>query len=332
MVIDEFDLFKAALEQLPEGLVVINEDEKIILVNRASEEIRRIAKEEVIGQSVLLCHPENSRDKVTRALQFLKGGSGSFKRVVTDYEKGKYYENTYGAIKNHSGRCIGLMVITRDITKRRRLEEERALHLQHLEEKVTELTQNLNDLLISSMTSLVNTLEAKDPYTKGHSLRVKAIASKMGEHVWGISPRTIEVELAGELHDIGKIGIRESVLHKPARLSDEEFDHIKEHSVVGERILMPFDRLKPVAKLVRHHHERFDGQGYPDRLKGEEIPAGSRILALADAYDAMTSNRPYRSKMPLDVALGEINKNLGKQFDPEWGKVFLELFYSGSIG
>ena len=330
---NEYDIFRATLEQLPEGIIIVDDDDEIIFVNQAAEEIRGASKDRLLRRSVMLCHPQKSHERVMRALQFLREGrAGSFARMVTDTRRGKYYENTYAAIKDEKGNYIGSVVISRDVTERRRLEEGRAVYLQELEQKVAQLAASFEDMCTSAMTSLVNALEAKDPYTKGHSLRVSETASQMAEHVYGVSPEAREMELAGKLHDIGKVGLRESVLHKPARLTPEEFEHVKEHPLIGERILLPFERFHGVSKLVRHHHERFDGMGYPDGLKGKEIPEGARILAIADSYDAMTSVRPYREPMKPERAAEEIKKNLGSQFDPEWGRVFLELFYSGTVG
>lgn len=325
-------MFKAILEQLLEGVIIIDDNDEIVFVNRTAEEIRHVSKEKLVGRSVVFCHPQKSHERVARALQYLKRGKDAFRRMVVDHEKGKFYENTYAAVRGAAGDYLGSVVITRDITDRRKLEEERTSCLLSLEEKVAELEEKMQRLLVSSMASLVNALEAKDPYTQSHSVRVGKMAVKIAEHVWGVCPEARNVELAGELHDIGKVGIREVVLNKPGRLTDEEYSHIKEHPVIGEKILSPVNNMKSVARLVRHHHERFDGYGYPDGLKGEEIPEGSRILAVADSYDAMITERPYRPALAPERAAGEIKKNLGTQFDPQWGEIFLELFYSGSIG
>ncbi|MCL5074182.1 MAG: HD domain-containing protein [Chloroflexi bacterium] len=333
MATNNLEIFKAVLEQLPEGVVVVDDSDEIIFVNRAAEEIRRISATQITGRNVVLCHPEKSHERVGRALQFLRRQeTRAFTRMVIDKEQGRYYENTYAPVRDAASNYIGSVVVSRDITDKRRLEEERALHLQNLEEKVAELSGKLQDLFIASMASLVKALEAKDRYTQGHSLRVSDIAVKMAEHIWGVSPEANEVGLAGKLHDIGKVGIREMILNKPARLADEEFEHIKAHPLIGERILAPIEKLKPVAKVIAHHHERYDGKGYPASLGGEGIPVGSRILALADSYDAMTSARPYRPPKSAEEAAKEIRNNLGRQFDPRWGEIFLELFYSGSIG
>jgi putative nucleotidyltransferase with HDIG domain len=187
------------------------------------------------------------------------------------------------------------------------------------------------DLFNSSMTSLVNALETKDPYTAGHSIRVSDLAGKIAEYRYGLSPEVKEVQIAGKLHDIGKVGTQERILHKPEKLTEEELTHIKEHPLIAEKILAPFEKLRSVSRVIRHHHERFDGKGYPDGLAGEDIPELSRILAIADSYDAMTSARPYCAAMKAEKAIGEIKKSLGTQFDPKIGKIFIKLFATGII-
>ncbi len=142
--------------------------------------------------------------------------------------------------------------------------------------------------------------------------------------VMGLPQELIDrVRLAGLLHDIGKIGVKESVLNKPSRLTEEEFRHVQEHSETGERILAPIADDEEILRLVRSHHERYDGTGYPDQIQGEQIPLGARILAVSDAYEAMTSERPYRKAMSDKVASGEIEHNKGTQFDPEVADAFL---------
>lgn len=326
-------IFRLALEQLHEGVIVVDDGDKVIFANPAAERIRRISASEILGRSVVDCHPDRSRERVRRALGFLRTDRGKpFTRMVEDKQGERFWENTYNPIRDADGSYVGAAVVSHDITDRRKLEEERATHMQELERQVGEMTRAFQELLMASMVSLVTALEAKDKYTAGHSLRVAELATKMAEHRWGPSPQSREIDLAGKVHDVGKVGIREAVLGKPGRLTEEEFRHIQEHPAIGERILTPVDRLGNVARLARHHHERFDGKGYPDGLKGEDIPVGARILAIADTYDAMTSARPYRDPMKPEQAAAEIRKNLGTQFDATWGQLFLDLFHSGTIG
>jgi putative nucleotidyltransferase with HDIG domain len=170
---------------------------------------------------------------------------------------------------------------------------------------------------LKTMTTLAVILDARDPYTKRHSENVTrysvAIAKEMG-----FSSAEVEmIRRAGLLHDIGKIGIRDDVLLKPGKLTPEEFEQIKIHPVKGQEIVSSLPFLKEVAVLVRHHHERYDGKGYPDGKSGEEIELGSRIMAVSDSFDAMTTDRPYRKRLPLEEAIAELIRCKASQFDPK---------------
>jgi putative nucleotidyltransferase with HDIG domain len=151
--------------------------------------------------------------------------------------------------------------------------------------------------------AFVNAMEAKSPYLRGHSHRVAAVAATVAAEL-GLDDEVVErVRLAGQLHDVGKIGVREAVLDKPDRLTPEEFAHVKEHVPIGLKILSPLSHLGPVLEYIAHHHERIDGSGYPGGLSGEAISLGGRILGAADSLDALTSPRAYRDALPLDEAL-----------------------------
>ncbi len=174
------------------------------------------------------------------------------------------------------------------------------------------------------MESFSQALEAKDVYTRGHSERVTVYACVLA--YWLDLPETTiqNIYQAGLVHDIGKIGIPDAVLNKPGRLTDDEYELIKMHPVIGANILAPIEFLDEIRKIVLHHHERWDGRGYPAGLAGENIPLGARVVAVADAFDAMTSNRPYRKALPVEVALAEIERGKGTQFDPDMAEVFLK--------
>jgi putative nucleotidyltransferase with HDIG domain len=185
--------------------------------------------------------------------------------------------------------------------------------------------ESLHMNYFNTIRALVLAIEAKDPYTRGHTERVTEYAIAVGR-VLKVPPRELELlRYAGELHDVGKISVPDSILTKPGKLTPEERVIIEQHTVKGERLLRPLEFLKPVRSIVRHHHERYDGNGYPDRLKNKKIPFLSRILACADAFDAMTSERPYRvRKMTLDEACAEIRNNCGSQFDPYIAHIFIK--------
>jgi len=186
-----------------------------------------------------------------------------------------------------------------------------------------QLYQELADLLFSTLGALSSAVDAKDHYTHGHSQRVAEYAVLTARHL-DFSPRFITMlKIAGQLHDFGKIGVREHILTKQGRLSESEKRAMNEHPVIGAQILGKFKSFADIVPGIRHHHERFDGTGYPSGLKGEEIPMVGRIIAVADAYDAMTTNRPYRVKLGHRDALDELNQNAGTQFDPGIVDAFL---------
>ena len=176
------------------------------------------------------------------------------------------------------------------------------------------------------MQTLAHALEAKDPYTKGHSARVAAYAGRIAA-VLGLPDAEVQlIELGAELHDIGKIGVREAVLQKPARLSDEEYQHIMLHTAIGARILEPLLKHAPqVLAVVRWHHERPDGSGLPDQLRGDQIPLHARVVSVADGFDAMTTGRPYRPPRGVAEALEEIRHGAGTQWDGAVVDAFLAV-------
>jgi putative two-component system response regulator len=208
---------------------------------------------------------------------------------------------------------------------RRKLMLENKEYRRDLEEKVRRQTDKIREAFLNSLKSLALALEAKDRYTSGHSQRVTDIAVKIARKL-NMSPREIErLSFASLVHDIGKIGIKEAVINKEDGLTDEEYAYISTHSVIGENILTPVIEDREILKMVRHHHERYDGRGYPDGLSGQQIPLGARILAVADMFDAMTSDRPYRKSASYEVAIGELKRHASKQFDPQVVDAFIEI-------
>ncbi|HHT9114415.1 MAG TPA: HD domain-containing phosphohydrolase [Candidatus Wunengus sp. YC65] len=184
-----------------------------------------------------------------------------------------------------------------------------------LEQKVADQTKHIRDLFLDAIKSLAFALEAKDKYTEGHSRRVTEYTTSICEKM-SLSKEYIEdIQLGSLLHDIGKIGIKESVLDKKENLSKEEYDHIQTHVLIGERILTPIIKNETAIRVVRYHHEHIDGSGYPDGLKGKIIPLEARIVAVADAYDALLSERPYRKAADQIYAFKELRKFSGIHFD-----------------
>jgi putative two-component system response regulator len=210
--------------------------------------------------------------------------------------------------------------------EKRRLELENRDYQQHLEEKVQAQAKKIRTAFFNAVTALAYALEAKDVYTSGHSQRVTEISVAIAEEM-GLPKKDIErIRLAGLVHDIGKIGVREAVLNKPGSLSEEELKHVRLHSETGERILIPIVDDEEILKAVRHHHERYDGWGYPDGLREDQIPPLARIIAVADTFDAMTSERSYRKALTKEEACAEVERCSGTQFDPEAAAAFLRVW------
>jgi len=186
-----------------------------------------------------------------------------------------------------------------------------------LEQKVADQTKHIRDLFLDAIKSLVFALEAKDKYTEGHARRATEYAAYICKKMSLSKEYTEDIILGSLLHDIGKIGIIESILNKEKKLTKAEYDHIQTHVLIGERILTPIIKNETVLKIVRHHHENIDGSGYPDGLKGTAIPLEARIVAVADTYDALLSKRSYRKSTDNVKAIKELRKFSGTQFDPE---------------
>ncbi|MEA2060946.1 MAG: response regulator [Thermodesulfobacteriota bacterium] len=187
------------------------------------------------------------------------------------------------------------------------------------------LYENIYDNLFSTLYAFVATLEARDPYTRKHSTRVAEVAYLIGQEMDCTDEELDVLSFAGHLHDIGKIGIRDEILLKPGRLTPEEFEKIKEHPAIGAEIIGKLGLWEKEQEIIRHHHERFDGTGYPDHLKDNEIPFLARILSVADTFDAMDSDRAYRKRMAKGQIFKTIKQGAGTQFDPAVVKAFLSL-------
>ena len=268
----------------------IGGDEFIVLLNVANQVARRLEKdyEEVLSQ-----HNQTALYKLSIA----KGQS---------------------SLRNNAGQIKTLSDWKQDADLAMYADKTKA-H-KHCRTQVKPGHENLTNLI----NCLINAQEAKDCYTVNHSVRVKEISGLLCALLACSEEEKYAVVTAAYLHDIGKIGISDSVLMKPGALTSEEFEIVKQHTVIGARILAQSSFTQDIIEIVLHHHERYDGTGYPDRLKGTVIPKGARIIAIADAIDAMTSKRVYRHEMPLSLCKEELKSHLGTQFDPELGKLALE--------
>ncbi|HDH01020.1 MAG TPA: HD-GYP domain-containing protein, partial [Nitrospirae bacterium] len=198
-------------------------------------------------------------------------------------------------------------------------------------EDVSETYKELEYLFIGLVRAMVNALDAKSPWIKGHSENVAMYAEKIAREMGFDEEEIKDLRLAGILHDVGKIGTYDYLLDKPSKLTNEEFEIVKKHPAQGAKILEGIKQLKDIVPVIRHHHERIDGRGYPEGLKGEDIPIGARILHVADSYDSMTSDRPYRPAPSREYAVSEFKKYSGIQFDRKVVEAFLKVLKDGGL-
>ncbi len=194
-----------------------------------------------------------------------------------------------------------------------------------LEQAVYNKTIENEQMLIHIVQTLAETIDAKDTYTKGHSGRVAAYSKEIARRYGYNESDQNDIYMIGLLHDIGKIGIPDAVINKPGKLNDAEYEIIKNHPVIGSNILKNIKEKESLYVGARWHHERYDGNGYPDGIKGENIPEQARIIAVADAYDAMTSYRSYREPLPQEQVIAELENGLGSQFDPCFASIMIQI-------
>ena len=211
------------------------------------------------------------------------------------------------------GDCYGVVLMASDA-----ISEEKILEQQLLIEK----TEHISEQLVSVLSK---TIEAKDQYTKGHSKRVAKYSVMIGERYGYDEQKLKYLKYAALLHDVGKIGIADAIINKPGRLTDEEFEEMKKHPVIGSEILSEISEIPDLGVGARWHHERYGGNGYPDNITGDDISEVARIIAVADSYDAMTSNRSYRACLAQDIVRDEIENGMGKQFDPRFAQIMLQI-------
>ena len=215
-----------------------------------------------------------------------------------------------------------LIIFARELGELYRLERTRSAELERV-------LASLQETYLATMKSLAQVIEAKDETTRGHLERAQAYGLALARR---IDPSLVETPTLGYgffLHDIGKVGIPEHILCKEGPLDGHEWRVMRTHPVIGAQIVAPISFLSDAVDLIRHHHERFDGSGYPDGLRGDAIPLGARIFSVVDSFDAMTSDRPYRGSMEVERALSEVRRGAGTQFDPEVVRSFVQMLDEG---
>jgi response regulator RpfG family c-di-GMP phosphodiesterase len=228
-----------------------------------------------------------------------------------------------------------LLITIENALRKKDLERQLDDYRANLEGKVKEQTDIINSMYVRSIDAMIKALEAKDFYTRGHSQRVTLYSMAIAEELGVKGQEKEDLHRASVLHDLGKIGVREAVLNKPGKLTEMEFAEIVRHPETAVRILEPIPFFHPLLPAILHHHERFDGKGYPARLAGRNIPLASRIMTISDTFDAMTSTRAYRKALPVADAIAEIRRCSGTQFDPDIVPAFLacqsKIVISGDV-
>jgi len=206
-----------------------------------------------------------------------------------------------------------------------------ASNIEALVRKLKKALRQNQELFLETIRTLAAAIDAKDPYTRGHSERVSSYSMAISRHLELNQEEVFRVHIAAILHDVGKLGVRESILNKPGGLSDEEFEVMRQHPSIGAQIMSPIRMLKDIIPGIRNHHETWDGTGYPDSLEGEQIPMVARIIGVADTFDAMTTTRPYQQAMTLDYVLAKMRSMSGSRFDPVVVEAFMAAVEAGDI-
>lgn len=305
---DSYRFFKQLLEDSPMSCMVVDKSFNTLYINQVALDLVNCRREDAIGKTCYLAMGQRtvcSSCPVVTTFQ-----TGQIQKAVRDQilPSGKKCSLEITAVPLFQGETMfGVMEIKTNVSEQMEL-----------------IAEKKRDLL-ATIDTLIGLIELKDSYTGGHSQRVRTWAVAIAEAL-RLSPTEVEdIEIAACLHDIGKIGISGAILNKPDRLTSGEYEFIKKHPLIGETTVRSIERLQNVSKIIRHHHEFYNGLGYPDGLAGETIPLGSRVICVADAYDAMMSDRAYRSALGRDKAVEQLKQGVHQQFDQQVVNVFLQL-------
>jgi PAS domain S-box-containing protein/putative nucleotidyltransferase with HDIG domain len=331
--------WRATFDSMPYGVMLLNSDFNIIRTNSYISRLLGIPFRDIIGRKCYeLIH---GSDKPIECCPLLKSSkvNGTETYEFYDARFNKYFMGHVKSVSDKEGPTKNYVLSLVDITeikdKEERLIESHNAFLNMLKD-LDFSYRELKKLYEGLIYSFVNAIDAKSPWTKGHSVRVTNYAIAIAKEM-GLKDKDIEtLRTSALLHDIGKIGIYGVILDKPEKLTKEEFDLLKMHPVKGEEILMPIgqlqlSKLQNLLAIIRSHHERTDGKGYPDGLKGDEIPLLARIICIADSFDSMTSERPYRPTPGKEYAISELKRYSGTQFDPEAVETFLRVLEKSQV-
>jgi len=314
---------RMSMENAPDGIFMFDLEANFIYGNRMCEEIIGYKREYLIGKNFLELNilTENSLAVAAGLLQMSgMGKPTSTDELVLIRKDGQLVPVEINTTMVQRGGQPVVLAFVRDITERKQSEE-----------KLVKSYESLKKTLSDSINTMVKIVETRDPYTAGHQQKVADLATAIARAMKLEESRIDQLRMAAITHDIGKIHIPSDILSKPGQLSDIEFSLIKTHAQAGYDIVKGMDFPGIVAQAVLQHHERMDGSGYPNQLKGEDTLLEAKILAVADVIEAMSSNRPYRPALGIDKALEEISKNKGRLYDPDVVDTSLELFNSGKF-
>jgi len=304
------------LNSIADSVVVVNEGGIIEYMNPSAESLLDVKKDKILGQNINEAVKIGSYPKDDGRMFFpMSMNYIEFNNYLSTEKKTIPVDFTSTPMRQENGRSRGAVVVVRDITQQ-----------VEYDKKIQESMDNLRRILYGIVEAMSKTVETRDPYTAGHQKRVADIAKEIAREM-NLGREVIEsVDIAGQIHDLGKIAIPAEILNKPGKINKIEFDLIKMHSQMGYDILKTIDFPWPISDIVLQHHEKYNGTGYPGGLKGEEILIQARILAVADVLEAMASHRPYRAALGLDKAFDELRLNKGQHFDPDVVDSCLRIF------
>ena len=295
-------------------LIVDTKTYFLIEANKKASELTGYTVDELRRRKIHQLHPKKDIKKVNNYIRTIPQNKSSHFTDAKLIKKDKTeipVDILASVVKFGKKRAI--FAVIKDISEKKELE------------KVSKTVEHLKSDSVDTVRALVVALEAKDAYTKGHSERVTRYATEIARRMNLCKEDLESIALVGKIHDLGKIGIPNAILNKKTKLSTSQMNTIKKHPTKAAKMLEALHLSKNQINAIRYHHERYDGNGYPRRLQVGKIPLTARILCVADAYDAMTSNRPYRKKLPRKKALNELKENAGTQFDPVIVATFLEI-------
>lgn len=295
--------WETSLDAVSDPLFIHDREFRVLRCNRAYAQAAGMSYREIIGKPYYEVFPKTDgpADGCRMALERQEDGEEEIAVPAVD----RVFNAKFYLVRDMDGAYLYSLHILEDVTARKKAEEE------------------FHELFLAALESLASAIEVRSPWTRGHSERVAGYALKIGAGLGLTDDELEKLRIAALLHDIGKIGTDDGILDKPGKLTSVEYESIKQHPTKGAEMLAPIKQLRGIIPWVRGHHERFDGAGYPDGLKGEDIPLQARILAVADTFDSMTAERPYRTTPGKVQALEEIKRHAGTQFDPEVVEAFL---------